>query len=75
MERQKVSLVKKNQNHIRINGFRKEKDEPNKQHLEIGRGVLKLHNTIRILKKIDLSFLHNDSSSRNPRFFCKNLKM
>jgi FKBP-type peptidyl-prolyl cis-trans isomerase (trigger factor) len=54
MERQKASQVKKNQNRIRINGFRKGKAKSNKQHLEIGTGVLKLHNTIRILKKIGL---------------------
>jgi hypothetical protein len=39
-----------------------ERRRTNKQHLEIGKGVLKLHNTIPILKRIGLSFLHNNSN-------------
>jgi hypothetical protein len=54
MERQKVSQVKKNQDLVGINGFRKEKDEQNPQRLGIGTGLLKLHNTTSILKFVGL---------------------
>ena len=45
------------QNRIGINGFRKEKDEPNKQYLEIRTGVLKLHNTCHNLESQEIALL------------------
>jgi hypothetical protein len=39
------------------------KRRKNKQHLEIRTRVLKLYNTIRILKKNGLSFFHNYSET------------
>jgi len=56
MERQKGSQVKKNQNRIRINGFRKEKDEPDLQHLGVETAALRLHNACHSLNPLSAQF-------------------